>query len=289
MSNKQTSLQIIEARVHDLGGFTVRRVLPFQKRRAVGPFVFLDHMGPHEFPPGDGMVVRAHPHIGLATVTFLFEGSIVHRDSLGTIQEINPGDVNWMVAGSGISHSERSKVSSLHGLQIWVALPKEHEEVGPSFNHHPKQSLPEFSIDDTQIKVLLGSAFHMTSPVKTLSDMFYFTAQTPPAKQFEFRPSPDQELALYVLSGEILCGKQSVKAGAMAVYPLGVPCAYSVVSSKQATVIVLGGTPFLEPRFMWWNFVSSSQERIEQAKVDWTTGRISLPPEESDFIPLPER
>lgn len=288
MSNNQTSLQIIEPRVHDLGGFSVRRVLPYQRRRAVGPFVFLDHMGPHEFPQGQSMTVRAHPHIGLATVTFLFEGAIVHRDNLGTIQEIHPGDINWMVAGSGISHSERSSHSRLHGLQIWVALPKEFEETAPSFHHHSKQSLPQFQIADSQIQLLVGTAFQKASPVKTYSDMFYFTVQTPSGKHFEFRPDVGHDIAVYVLSGEIQIEDRLVKAGTMAVYPLGTSGAYTVVSPGVATVVVLGGAPFLEPRVMWWNFVSSSQDKIERAKRAWAKGEISLPPEETDFIPLPE-
>jgi hypothetical protein len=283
---------VIDARARDLGGFTVGRVLPSTARKLVGPFIFFDHMGPAAFPPGRGIDVRPHPHIGLATVTYLFAGEIVHRDSLGSHQPIRPGDVNWMTAGRGITHSERTGLelrqagSRLDGLQLWVALPRRHEETEPQFHHHPARDLPAVAVLGTQVRVLAGEAYGAASPVKTFSPLFYVDAQIPAGGEL---PLPDgyEERAAYVVSGTVECGDEQAERGRMLVFTPGVSVALRAVS--DARVALIGGAPIDGERHIFWNFVSSSQARIEQAKRDWQEGRFpKVPGDEQEFIPLPQ-
>ena len=284
--------QLIETRTRDLGGFEVRRLLPVATRQSVGPFVFFDHMGPARFAPGTGIDVRPHPHIGLATLTYLFEGEILHRDSLGYVQPIRPGDVNWMTAGRGIVHSERTgpelraSGSALHGLQLWIALPKADEEADPAFFHHPGATVPVIRHGDATVRVIVGSAGGATSPVKTFSPMFYFDAQLPAGSTFELA-ADYPERAVYVVQGGLsLCGL-SLTEGQMLVLPEG--SAVAIQATGDARFVMLGGAPLDGPRFIWWNLVSSSRERIEQAKRDWAEDRFAKVPGETEFIPLPEK
>ncbi|HEV2270043.1 MAG TPA: pirin family protein [Steroidobacteraceae bacterium] len=283
---------VIDARARDLGGFTVGRVLPSSARKLIGPFIFFDHMGPAAFPPGRGIDVRPHPHIGLATVTYLFEGEIVHRDSLGSHQPIRPGDVNWMTAGRGIAHSERTSAelrqtgSRLDGLQLWVALPRSHEETGPEFHHHPGRDLPAFAVAAARVRLLAGSAYGRTSPVRTFSPLFYLDAVLPPDSELPL-PDEHEERAAYVVSGTVLCGNERAERGRMLVFTPGASATLRAVN--DARVALIGGAPIDGDRHIFWNFVSSSQARIEQAKRDWRAGRFAkVPGDEQEFIPLPE-
>jgi len=285
-------ITVIDARSRDLGGFTVGRVLPSGARKLIGPFIFFDHMGPATFPPGRGIDVRPHPHIGLATVTYLFAGEIVHRDSLGSHQPIRPGDVNWMTAGRGIAHSERTAAeprqagSRLDGLQLWVALPRTHEETDPEFHHHPARDLPSGTIGDTRIRVLAGSAFGRTSPVRTFSPLFYVDAAMPAGSELPL-PDEHEERAAYVVSGAIECGRERAERGRMLVFTPGAAATLRAVS--DARVALVGGAPIDGERHLFWNFVSSSRARIEQAKRDWREGRFpKVPGDEQEFIPLPD-
>lgn len=283
---------LITPRLRDLGdGFTVRRVLPYARRRHVGPFVFFDHMGPVQFAPGQGLDVRPHPHIGLATVTYLFEGEIMHRDSLGVVQPIRPGDVNWMVAGKGIAHSERTRPelresgAPLHGIQSWFALPKAHEETEPTFHHHPASSLPEIEKSGVRLRLIAGSAFGATSPAQTFAPMFYLDAQMSDGATL---PLPDgyEEQAVYVAVGEVALGGRIYGEGTMLVLkPHARP---AITALGAARLMLLGGAPLDGERHLWWNFVSSSKDCIEQAKADWRAGNWPRVPGETDFIPLPE-
>ena len=283
---------VIEARPRDLGGFTVGRVLPAPARKLVGPFIFFDHMGPAAFAPGRGIDVRPHPHIGLATVTYLFEGEIVHRDSLGSHQPIRPGDVNWMTAGRGIAHSERTgselrhSGSRLDGLQLWVALPLGHEETHPEFHHHPARDLPAAGIGGVRIRVLAGSAFGETSPVRTFSPLFYVDAALPGGSELPL-PGEHEERAAYVVSGAVACGNERAERGRMLVFTPGAKATLRAVN--DARVALIGGAPIDGERHIFWNFVSSSQARIEQAKRDWREGRFpKVPGDEQEFIPVPD-
>jgi redox-sensitive bicupin YhaK (pirin superfamily) len=285
---------VIEARIRDLGGgFNVRRVLPSPARRLVGPFVFFDHMGPVVLPPGKGMDVRPHPHINLATVTYLFEGEIVHRDSLGSHQTIRPGDINWMTAGRGIAHSERSGDElrkdgfRLHGLQLWVALPKAYEEREPDFTHHPAATLPTVERPGARIRVLAGKVYGAVSPVRTFSPLFYADAALEPGSELSVTDEYP-ERAVYVADGALRCGTDRIEPGRMIVFSEGVSATLRAESASH--VVMLGGTPLDGPRHIWWNFVSSSKERIEEAKRDWKAGRFpKIPGDDQEFIPLPER
>ncbi len=282
---------VIAPRDRDLGGFSVRRVLPAPKQRTIGPFIFFDHMGPADFPPGDGIDVRPHPHIGLATVTYLFEGEIVHRDSLGFEQPIRPGDVNWMTAGRGIVHSERTAPEvraaghRLNGIQSWVALPIADEETEPSFFHHPADSLPEIVQGPTTLRLIVGSAYGHTAPVKTFSPMFYLDAPMP-AGALVALPADHEERAVYVADGTVTIDGDTYTAGQMAVVAPGADISVEAVDASR--IMLLGGEAIDGRRHIWWNFVSSSQERIEQAKDDWANGRFDTVPGDSEFIPLPE-
>ncbi len=283
---------VIDARPRDLGGFTVGRVLPAAARKLIGPFIFFDHMGPAAFPPGHGIDVRPHPHIGLATVTYLFEGEIVHRDSLGSHQPIRPGDVNWMTAGRGIAHSERTGTelrqsgSRLDGLQLWVALPLRHEETDPEFHHHPARDLPAAGIGGVPIRVLAGSAFGETSPVRTFSPLFYVDAAMPAGSELPL-PDEHEERAAYVVSGTVACGNERAERGRMLVFTPGLKATLRALS--DARVALIGGAPIEGERHIFWNFVSSSQARIEQAKRDWREGHFpKVPGDEQEFIPVPD-
>lgn len=280
---------VIEPRIRSLGELDVRRVLPAAERRMVGPFVFFDHMGPAVFPPGQGIAVRPHPHIGLATITYLFEGEIMHRDSLGYVQPIQAGAVNLMTAGRGIVHSERSPdmtaASRLHGLQSWVALPLELEETEPTFVHYPADSLPEQSIEGCTVRVVMGSAYGLQSPVLTYSPTLYFAATLPADAELTVLDEAP-ERAVYVVSGSVSIGGDTYGEGTLAVLCSGVPVRLRAATDTLA--VVVGGAP-LGPRHIWWNFVSSSEARIERAKRDWAEMRMGTVPGDDEFIPLPER
>jgi hypothetical protein len=275
---------------HDLGdGFIVSRILPQAARRSIGPFVFFDYFGPVVFPPGKGVDVRPHPHIGLATVTYLFDGAQMHRDTLGSVQEIKPGEVNWMTAGSGITHSERfeklrAEGGRLHGIQSWVALPGRDEETGPAFAHHGHVELPTFTQGGLWGRMIAGEAFGVHSPVKTLSPLFYVHCALQDGARAEL-PQGYSERAAYVAAGSVEADGRRFAAGRMLVFAKGGDA--SVTSVGPSIVMLLGGEPVGE-RFIEWNFVSSSQERIEQAKADWRAGRMKLPcMDDQEFIPLP--
>src|SRR5215471_17356181 len=282
---------VIDQRRRSLGGFDVGRVLPSARRRMMGPFIFFDHMGPVTFPRGipRDVDVRPHPHIGLSTVTYLFDGEIMHRDSVGSEQAILPGEVNWMIAGSGITHSERfekarAEGGRAHGIQSWVALPDGQEETAPSFSHHGVSDLPLTGEKGAKIRVIAGKAFGVEARVKTHSPMFYAHVDLTPDAQV---PVPDYaERAAYIVSGEIEVDGRSHHAGQMLVFrPFE---AASVKATTTATVMLLGGE-HIGQRFIEWNFVSSSRERIEEAKADWRAHRLKLPDlDNGEFIPLPD-
>ena len=280
---------VIEAKPKDLGGFTVRRVLPSPQRRMVGPFIFFDHMGPAEFPPGEGIQVRPHPHIGLATVTYLFEGEIMHRDSLGFVQPIQAGAVNLMTAGRGIVHSERAgsdleTTSRLHGIQSWMALPTDQEETEPAFVHYPAKDLPELERDGLHVRVIIGEAYGARSPVKSFSPMLYFECRATRGSTLTLPDSYD-ELAVYVVSGELAIDEQRLESGVMGVMSPGRKS--QITAKADSRAMVIGGAP-VGPRHIWWNFVASSRERIEQAKTDWQQNRFEKVPGDPEFIPLPD-
>lgn len=283
--------RIIAPRERDIGGFSVRRILPHAGRRTVGPFIFFDEMGPKDFAPGQGIDVRPHPHIGLATVTYLFEGEILHRDSLGYVQAIRPGDVNWMTAGHGIVHSERSGPEArktggrLHGIQSWVALPRESEETEPGFHHHPADTLPTVERDGVRMRVIAGAAFGATSPVATASPMFYADAALA-ADAMLALPDALGERAAYVVEGDVSAQDRVIAPHQMVVFEDG--AAAAVQARGRARVMLLGGAALAEPRHIWWNFVSSRPERIEQAKADWRAERFGRVPGDDERIPLPD-
>ena len=284
---------VIEGTRKDLGGgWEVGRVLPFARRRMVGPFIFLDHMGPADFRSGEGIDVRPHPHIGLATVTYLFDGEIHHRDSLGVSQKIRPGAVNWMTAGSGIVHSERTDPSLrsngglMHGMQAWVALPREDEEVDPAFAHHAADALPELSERGVWARLIAGSAYGLGNAVRTFSPLFYLHVELASGASIAM-PGDHDERAAYVVSGSVVHEGVRHTAGRLLVFAGGGEPAIAAVDGP-ARLMLLGGAS-IGPRFIWWNLVSSRRERIEQAKADWKSGRMMLPPDDNrEFIPLPD-
>jgi redox-sensitive bicupin YhaK (pirin superfamily) len=283
---------VIVPRSVDLGGFAVRRALPHVKRRMVGPFIFFDHFGPVEFSTGQGIDVRPHPHIGLATVTFLFDGDIMHRDSLGSAAAIHPGDVNLMTAGRGIVHSERTAPDHraggerLHGVQLWLAMPAADEEIDPTFAHHDQAELPVVAGDGKIVRVVIGNLYGKRSPVPTLCDTIFADAALTPGAVLPI-DADTQERALYVVTGEIDVAGDRFAAGRLIVFRPGDPM--TVTAASEARVILVGGAALDGPRHIWWNFVSSSKERIEQAKADWKLGRFdTVPGDEAEFIPLPE-
>jgi redox-sensitive bicupin YhaK (pirin superfamily) len=283
---------VIDRRQRDLGGFEVGRVLPFAKRHMVGPFIFFDHIGPAEFAKGlaRSADVRPHPHIGLATVTYLFDGEIMHRDSVGSEQPIRPAEVNWMTAGRGITHSERfekarARGDRVHGIQAWVALPREDEEVEPRFAHHGPDDLPFYESGGLRARLLAGAAFGAKAKVKTHSPLFYAHWELAADASAQL-PAEYPERAAYVAAGTVDVEGLRIEAGRMLVFEPDRPAV--VHAMTNATVMLLGGEPVGE-RFIEWNFVSSSQERIEQAKADWRAGRMKLPDSDHDeFTPLPE-
>jgi redox-sensitive bicupin YhaK (pirin superfamily) len=285
---------LVKPKLRDLGGgMTVRRILPAIAARSVGPFVFLDHIGPVQFQPGQGMDVRPHPHIGLATVTYLYEGEILHRDSLGYVQAIRPGDVNWMTAGKGIAHSERTAPElratgfALHGLQSWVGLPEDFEEVDPSFHHHPAADLPEWIENGVRLKLIAGTAFGRESPVKVYAPTLYVAAVFAAGAALTL-DAEHEERAIYVASGAIAAGGAPVGKAELAIFAPG--AAVDLVAGPEgAETMLLGGAAMDGPRHMWWNFVSSRPERIERAKADWLGGSFGQVPGDDEFIPLPER
>lgn len=273
-------------------GFKVQRLLPFRGRRMVGPFIFFDQMGPEMLRAGEGLDVAPHPHIGLATVTYLFDGEVFHRDSLGTMQMIRPGEVNWMTAGRGIAHSERSPQEvrqlggKIFGIQSWVALPERDEESSPTFAHHAAETLPIIEGEGKQVRLIVGSLFGERSPVATLSETFYADIFLSPGAVLPM-PIEQEERALYVVEGAVTVDADSTvyNAGQLLVFKPGV--AVTVTSTESARVMMLGGAAMDGPRHIWWNFVSSSRERIEQAKADWREGKFNPVPDETEFVPLP--
>ena len=286
------SLQILTGQLKDLGGgFLVRRVLPAAQRRSVGPFVFFDHFGPSLETPDARHDVRPHPHIGLATVTYLFEGAMLHRDSIGSVQLIEPGAINWMTAGRGIVHSER-RPESLgeqsyvnHGLQLWVALPREFEEVEPAFTHTPALAIPELKLGSVTLRVLVGEAFGQRSPVRTLAPTLYLDVQLPAAGTLDL-PVLAQEMAVYAVDGALLVNGQALAPQTMAV--LGAQGGVTLSATVATRLVVIGGAALDMPRVMWWNFVSSRKERIVQAADNWQAQRMGQVPGETEFIPLPD-
>ena len=282
---------IVVPRPRDIGGFEVRRVLPSAERRNVGPFVFFDQMGPADLAPGSGIDVRPHPHIGLATVTYLFEGTIVHRDSLGSVQAIEPGAVNWMTAGRGIVHSERSDNElrkgrqKLYGIQIWVALPKQYEETDPDFTHYAADLLPQIEGEGKRVRVIAGALFGKASPVKTFSKLFYADAALDSGASL-LLDNEHAERGIYLLDGDVDIHGQRFEPGRLLVFSSGDEI--TIKALPAARILLFGGEPLDGPRHVWWNFVSSSRERIEQAKADWKNGRFAPVPGDSEFIPLPD-
>ncbi|PZW51069.1 hypothetical protein C8P66_101286 [Humitalea rosea] len=284
---------VIIPRAHDIGGFEVRRALPSAQKQMVGPFIFFDEMGPGEFLGGQkGVDVRPHPHIGLSTVTYLFEGAIRHRDSLGTLQDIKPGAVNWMTAGQGIVHSERTAPEvmavprRLAGIQSWVALPKSAEETAPGFFHHPAMAQPMAVDAGLTLRLIAGEGWGMKAPVVTSSPLFYADAILAPGASVPL-PAQHEERAAYVVQGEVTVAGDSFAAGRMLVFRAGDALALTA-GPKGARLLLLGGAVMDGPRYIFWNFVSSSRERIEQAKSDWEAQRFArVPGDDAEFIPLP--
>lgn len=281
---------LVTPKSKDLGGFSVKRVLPASKARSIGPFVFFDEMGPAQFPPGEGINVRPHPHIGLSTVTFLFEGEILHRDSLGYVQPIQPGAVNLMTAGKGIVHSERTSEErlangqALHGIQVWMALPEDSQEIDPAFVHYPRQELPVITSDGVQTTVIIGAFENHTSPVTVLPQTLYLEQQITSGNTSVLTPVVEQR-AIYVVEGKVSIGSCEIESGTMAVLKSGEDV--SVLAQEDSRIMVIGGESF-SPRHMFWNFVHASPERIEEAKQAWKNDEFEKVPGDEEFIPLPE-
>ena len=288
----------IPGKAHDLGdGFIVRRYLPQAARRSVGPFIFFDYFGPVDFPPGRGVDVRPHPHIGLATVTYLFDGAQMHRDTLGSVQEIKPGDVNWMTAGRGIAHSERTGDATraaghrLQGIQTWVGLPEKDQESPPGFQHMDSADLPEREEFGVRLRMAVGESFGLASPIKTFSPIFYAEALFDTGGSFTVTPD-HPERAIFIVEGDIQVGSENHgvhthEAGTMLLLEAGETV--TLYSDSPARVMLLGGAKLDGHRYIWWNFVSASKERIEQAKADWQSGLFGkIPGDDMEFIPLPD-
>lgn len=293
MSSQKESVElVISPRVKDLGdNFVVRRTLPDVRKRMVGPFIFWDHMGPTQITPQKGMKVRSHPHIGLATITWLFHGEILHRDSLGNEQFIQPGEVNWMTAGSGIAHSERSepkdKSYTLEGIQLWLALPKEHEKVAPSFFHCKENEIPLIEQNGIQLRLVAGEAFHQRSPVPVYSDLFYLNATGPKSTTFQMAVKDHQEAAIYIVEGSIEHQNKAYHQYDMIILKQGHDIDIKLLESSR--FMIIGGEVFPEKRFIWWNFVSTSKEEIELAKTRWVNNQFPqvINEDSQEFIPLP--
>ena len=287
-----TAPLVLSGHLKDLGGgFTVRRLLPAVQRKSVGPFLFFDHFGPVTVQPTDEYDVRPHPHIGLATVTYLFSGAILHRDSLGSVQQIEPGAINWMTAGRGIVHSERRPLALAsqsyvnHGIQLWSALPLGQEDCPPSFTHTPASAIAQRSVGDATVRVLIGSAFGVTSPVAAMLSTLYLDVQLPPQGVLEL-PALAQEMAVYPVDAAVRLDRQPLAEHTMAVLP---PAASARLQAGAtgARLMVIGGAPLDAPRHMWWNFVSRSKDRIVQAAHDWETDQMGQVPGDTERIPLP--
>ncbi|MEO0817736.1 MAG: pirin family protein [Pseudomonadota bacterium] len=291
---------VIQPREKDLGGGAmVRRLLPFHKRRSVGPFVFFDHFGPTDAPPDSGMDVRPHPHIGLATVTYLFDGAIAHKDTVGSDLVIRPGAVNWMTAGRGIAHSERTPPEErasgqrIDGIQTWVALPVSHEQCDPSFEHHPAETIPRFEIDGTAFSLIAGEAWGHRSPVSFPHPIWYLAAETQKDSAFDIPASAAIERAVYVAEGSVTLGSETLEAGTMVILSEG--CDVPVRAAAGAKFMLAGGAPYPEKRLIEWNFVASSRDLLEQAKSDWQASidgnwertPFAMPEGETEWIPLP--
>ena len=286
-------MKILRSHAKDLGGgLQVSRVLPGHPHQMVGPFIFFDQMGPMTAAPGQNVDVRPHPHIGLATVTWLFEGEMIHRDSLGAVQPIALGDVNWMTAGRGIVHSERGdpalrkSARRMYGIQSWVALPKAHEDAEPAFSHHPAASLPKIRMPGVQMRLIAGDAFGEKSPVATSSRMFYLAAELEAGAVLALPPE-HEERGVYLVQGDVLVSGISLPEKNLASLPEGP--AIEIKAREQSRVMLLGGEKMDGPRHIWWNFVASSKDKIEQAKQRWREQRFAPVPGETEFIPLPER
>jgi hypothetical protein len=283
--------QVIVARASDIGGFSVRRALPVAGRRMVGPFIFLDEMGPAAFAPGEGLDVRPHPHIGLSTVTYLFDGAIAHRDSTGATQIVRPGALNLMTAGRGVVHSERSPADErggggrLHGAQLWMALPRALEECAPGFSHFAVGALPRIVAEGKRVRLVLGAAYGEESPVETPTDCVFAEISMAPGAVLPVDPDWD-ERALYIVSGEIDVAGVTFGEGKLLALSPGERI--SALALSNARLLLIGGPAMDGPRHIWWNFVSSSKERIEAARADWRAGKMALPEGESEFIPAPE-
>ena len=282
-------LKIIRPREKDLGGFSVRRLLPVAGQQMVGPWIFFDHMGPAQFPAGSGINVRPHPHINLATVTYLFAGEILHRDSLGSLQPIRPGDINLMVAGKGIVHSERERPQvtavdhQLHGLQLWLVLPEADEEMDPAFYHYPQAVIPAVTVHDVPVRVIMGSAYGVTSPVQQFAETLYLEAQLLAGQTLQLPQAAER--ALYVASGHVQLGGTGLQQYELAV--LDSDSLLTVTAQSDCRIALIGGQKMTR-RYIEWNFVSSRKERIDQAKADWQQGRFpTVPGDETEFIPLP--
>ncbi|MDU0112550.1 pirin family protein [Psychrosphaera aquimarina] len=280
---------LLKAKDHDLGGLTVKRVLPHQQKRMVGPFIFFDQMGPSHFDAGQGINVRPHPHIGLSTLTYLFEGSILHRDSLGNIAEIHPGDVNWMTSGKGIVHSERESFEvrandhSISGLQCWIALPEEKAELDPSFIHVNKQQLPNYLYQGVMKRLVVGDAYGMNSPAKTYWPMFFLDVVAEKGETIQI-PNPAQETAILPIYGEVSINGDNFSASEFVLLEQG---EHEIEVTQNTRFIMLGGDKFEHVPFLFWNFVSFNKERIEQAKDDWNNGRFpTIPDDNKEYIPL---
>lgn len=281
--------KLFKAREHDIGGLSVKRILPNQEKRMVGPFVFFDQMGPNDFPPGQGINVRPHPHIGLSTLTYLFTGSILHRDSLGNNLEIHPGDVNWMTAGKGIVHSERESFEvranphSISGLQCWVALPEQMAELEPAFSHTKKNDLPHITHEGVMMRLVVGEAYGLSSPVKTYSPMFYIDVVASQGSVIA-RPNPGQEAAIFTICGEVSINGETYGANQFILLEDGDD---EVSLAADGRFIMLGGEQFEKVPYLHWNFVAYTKERMEQAKDDWKNGRFpTIPGDDKEFIPL---
>ncbi|MFO1206547.1 MAG: pirin family protein [Burkholderiales bacterium] len=287
---KNSPFTLLKSHAKDLGGFQVRRLLPGHPIRMVGPFIFFDHMGPAVFPAGAGVDVRPHPHIGLATVTYLFEGAMMHRDSLGSVQRITPGDVNWMTAGRGIVHSERSPDDEraagarLHGIQTWVALPQAHEDTEPAFSHHAKDTLPVIERPGVHMRLIAGSAFGKRAPVATFSEMLYLAIDLAAGAALALPPK-HEERGVYVVEGDVRVAGHPLAALHLGVLAGGETVEIAAVS--KARLIVLGGEKMDSERIIWWNFVASTTGRIEAAKLRWARQEFPTVPGETEFIPLP--
>ena len=289
MSNKNL---IIEERSRNIGDFRVGRILPFRKKRMVGPFIYFDHMGPKEFGPDERMDIGPHPHIGLSTLTYLLEGKIVHRDSLGTEQAITPGAVNWMTAGKGIVHSERSPkdpeeiVNRMHGLQIWVALPLAFEDTEPSFHHTEAKDLPAWKEDGLSYKLIAGEAFGKKSPVPVYSQLFLVEIKAIEDQAMALNRGVEGEVAIYVLEGSVNTGDENIEAGHVLVSTCNESCSFSI--NEGSHILVFGGKPFEEERHIYWNFVASKKEKIENARERWKNHEFPKVPGDDGYVPLPE-